>query len=174
MDSAVGDLGFVAPAYLNRLGERAFGRPFVNPDASSQRGVWDPCLLGPLDKRLREALEGEDHVVALVSALLRPRGPPAVIWTVRAVIVDTVELVVWCRASAHVGDEVGQGLHPPVAHGDASAAVVGISLVGVRVASRDHLHPDSILGAAAACMGFAVPRPAMFGHAPQFTVGAER
>lgn len=74
----------------------------------------------------RFSLVFNKHVVCLVLCLLFAVSPPAIIWSIRAVRVDSVErmLIAWARS--HVTDESTVVVPPLGAHRDASASVVRI------------------------------------------------
>lgn len=76
-----------------------------------------------------------------IALLLGAGRPPAVSWLVVAVVVDPVNGIVGRRAAAHVGQEVGEGVAPPLADGNPTTAIVRKPRSGWAVATADHRTP---------------------------------
>lgn len=82
-----------------------------------------------------------------VASLLCSRRPPAVFWTVRAIVVDAFDGVLRGRARPHVLIESLEGIKPAVADGDTTGSpALPMRVVGVATALFHGL-PDRPLGA---------------------------
>lgn len=88
------------------------------------------------------------QVIASVVRLLEFGCPAAVLWGIRAVVVNALNRVFVRWAPSHVGDEIIKRL-PSVAHGYAASTVVLVSLVVWFPTSLAHNLPDAILRALA-------------------------
>lgn len=87
---------------------------------------------------------------AAIICLLFGGRPSAILWSIRAVVVDTVKRHP-ARRMPHVGEEIGE-LKPSLANGDASPAVTGVGGV-IRIdAATDHLAPAVVNAAASQSM----------------------
>lgn len=85
---------------------------------------------------------------ALVAVLLVPRRPSAVTRLVVPIVILAVDRVFGRRAEPHVGQEVLEGVQPPVADANAAATVVlERRVVGVGT-TRLHFRPHLVLGRA--------------------------
>ena len=103
------------------------------------------------------SLESARTVVGASILVLRgSRGPSAVGFTVRPVVVDAVQRERRMGLAPHVCEKVDVGVAPPWAHSDPAPAVVReVNTIAV-VASREHVHPGVILGRAFVPMSGAI------------------
>jgi hypothetical protein len=132
---------------INRLSHDSFVGPAVIPTAVD--GVaFHAEPPRPFCEGHSQAVVRDKSVASHIVLLNAPRHPPAVLWRVRAIIVDTVDAVLECRAWTHVGIEGAEVMRPSLAHDNASAAVVfPLRRVGGRIlASLFHAPPDAVLG----------------------------
>jgi hypothetical protein len=104
----------------------------------------DARLFGPRDQCLRFAERGNHLVRSAVPGLLGSRRPPNVAWLVSARVIDPVELMSVGRRLLHVGEKILKAGHPPIAHGDACAAIGVIAVDAWVHASADHGPPRPV------------------------------
>lgn len=87
--------------------------------------------------------------VSTIGCLLEMICPPAILWTVWAVVIHAIDAVLSARPTAHVGQEVDIRIAPPIAHAYSSAAVVSVEPARGGVAAFLDARPDSKFNRAA-------------------------
>lgn len=105
--------------YVQRLGHA----PSAVTQSALQHKVVDAELLGCVGEGVAHALKRDAMIGALVAVLSLASDPRAVIRAVALIVVDPLNSHAW-RALAHVGQEVREGVAPPVAHSDSAGAIV--------------------------------------------------
>ena len=134
--------------------------PSARPDGLGQSALYRPVVMRqpqvkhvhlyakfsrPLGYGQRLAVECQITVIALIARLFRNRCPAAIARLIVTVIVDTVNRMLRARARPHVGKEGLVGISPPLADGNAAAAVpMPVMAFGVG-ATVDHVAPSLIL-----------------------------
>lgn len=133
--------------------QRAFEIPSVY-EASAERPESQPCAPRPFCETMRLVIEGESsavpssHLAPIVALFLQCR-PSAILWRVRTVVVDAIQLAprwLW----PHVGEERAEVVTPAVTHGDAASAPVRVARVSGVVTARFRVAPGVILWRATA------------------------
>ncbi len=138
--------------------QRSFGTP-ARIQASLDGGVVDPGSSGPLRDCEGLSERCDPPTVPTVAVLLGLVDPLAVLLTVVAVVVHALDGVLCRWAESHVRKEVLE-LHPPVAHFDATSAVVFEVLATSPSAPASHSHPGFVLR----CMRASVSQMSFSGH----------
>lgn len=111
--------------------------------------------LSPCNHCERHAFVSDDHIGSFISSLLHWCGPMTILWRIRTVIVDAIQLMVRRWAQAHVGKEMIEQT-PSITHRDTTGSVVWIARrMGIQ-ASGFHGTPDVILWCLCAAMSKAV------------------
>lgn len=87
---------------------------------------------------------------APVAALLSDCGPAAILWRVRAIVVDAIDGVFRGWTWPHIGQKRCELVAPSVAHGDAASAPVLVSGVGQIEASAAEVAPCLVFNRRAA------------------------
>lgn len=99
-------------------------------------------LFSPLWKGKRLAIEGEVADISLISILLCPCLPTAVLGRIAKFIVYSTKRILWPWCMTHVGEEVVKRVQPTFAYGDATR---GIVLLTRSTASVLHGGPCQVL-----------------------------
>lgn len=84
-----------------------------------------------------------------VAVLLILRRPAAIRWLVIAVIVDTVQRMLWRRALAHVGEKILEGIAPTGANRNSARPVILPTGVILVCAALNHSGPSAVFPSAA-------------------------
>ncbi len=121
--------------------QRSLYAPSVPQPVVQTRGP-NADNLGPFGDTVSLAVQGQASVIALVSRLLRGRGPAAIRRFVVAIGIDAVKRHAR-RLLAHIGKEVGEVL-PSRADRDAASAVGREAGVSEIAAPRSHASPRVI------------------------------
>lgn len=135
----------MAKASISWSRKRQFERP-VQFETPMNRPSINADFLGPIGNAKSLSVEGEhidraDHASA-IQGLFSRRSPSAILWSVVAIIVNTLKAHVSGRL-AHIGEEVGK-FFPSFADLNSSTAVV--TVIGSRGvgAASDHVTPARI------------------------------
>ena len=81
------------------------------------------------------------HVVLLGSS----RGPSAILWRIRAVVVNAIKRVCGRWAWPHVGIECGEVMKPPTADANAASTIAAVLRFSFSRASSLHTPPNPVL-----------------------------
>lgn len=100
---------------------------------------------GCLCEREPSSVNVQDPIVPLVVGLRQSGRPVAIVGRVWAVVVSALDRVSR-RADTHIRKEGGEALSPPIAHHDASCAVVTVLTIRRVVAALLRIHPYRELG----------------------------
>lgn len=112
----------------------AFGKACVDV------GGFDAANTRPFGYCVGCAINCDSPVAALVVGLLNACRPAAVLFAIAKVVVDSVKrhtLWTW----GHIVSKVGKTLTPPVAHSNATSAVMRKHIVCLHMASGNHVFP---------------------------------
>lgn len=104
-----------------------------------------PSDFCPLRCRLGLPIPSKVATCRSVSCLSRASGPLAVLWRVRSIVVNAINLMLTAWSWPHVCDEVRK-LAPSLANDNATSAPLGVSVVVWIFASCFHVQPSTILG----------------------------
>lgn len=144
----------------------------IAPDALAitpvHGGTGHAHFVGPFGQRHGAAIVFMVNVAASVCALILWHAPNAVVWAVRAIVVNALNRVSCRRTCTHVLNEIFKGA-PALANGNAALAVIVKVLRSWIGAAVDHAGPDSMFARARCAM-----RAQSFGVAPSklFTANA--
>lgn len=152
--------------------ESALHWPAVARKSAAQRLIMKTKVARPATQRLGLSSEIHHLDAPAVFGLFARRCPSTIAGLVVAIVVNAVKLQPG-RASAQIGDEVGDGV-PPRADLDAAAAVVGVKRAPMVVATLHHLAPSGIEGVLAESVtayGLPVVATAADHRAAQYSIG---
>lgn len=102
---------------------------------------------------------------ALVRRLFQCSRPAAILWRVRAIVVDAVYRHFGCGTRTHVGIKSFKALVPTLAYRNSSSAVAGVSLVLGILATPAHGGPNPIFRAMSKTVNDAGPDAVFFAQA---------
>lgn len=137
----------------------ALGRSqgFANrPSALEPRlyhGMTEPGSPSPFGERKSNPSVANSPVGSRVAILFRFGSPSAILWAVRAVIVDSLDRVSRRWLSSHICKKALEGF-PARTYGDAAASIIFISWVRDPKAARQHIRPRVIFRRICAAMCF--------------------
>jgi hypothetical protein len=127
-----------------RLPDGLFWCQAVAVNTLLQQARPDATFVGPLRHGLGQAECGNPTRPAVVAGLLARAGPPAVLRTVRAVVVTAIDSVSRTRLWSHVAQKCLKAIPPPIANGDAATSVGRVTRVSRVVASADDVKPGLV------------------------------
>ena len=138
----------------NRRNDSAVGIPSKLSDPCVDRWGVDPCFLAPLRDCGGFVVDGQQSARTPVVGLFDTCGPAAILWRVVTVVVLAFNRVLRAGTWSHISQEGRETLSPLWAHGDASAAIASVSVVGLEITPAIHGGPDSELVSVRAAMGW--------------------
>lgn len=102
-----------------------------------------------------------------ISGLLLSRGPSAIRWAIRPLIVYAIKRVLWAWALTHVSDKISERVTPSLTHGNTFPSI-SIPTGMIRIStSADHQRPRVIFTSTAyssVCAMLREARPSAFGQ----------
>ena len=104
--------------------------------------VFEASYPGPFSKRCDAPVVGNQAVVPLVVGLLNARCPAAIIWTIVAIVIFAVNLVLWRWSFAHVSKKIRKRLTPTLAHFNAATSVIFVLAIAFVVTAIQHIGPQ--------------------------------
>lgn len=129
---------------MNRLRKQIYPSQPLSK-SSIKGGVVDARVLGPFGQCFCLVAIPIANISSVVVALNLMRGPAAILWRVRAIIVDTIDFVKLGWSRTHVGVESFERV-PPHTDLDAASPIVPVD-IEIRVdASLPHAMPNTVLG----------------------------
>jgi hypothetical protein len=127
---------------MNLLRQRTLHAPASAKPAAYRTGSYTKKTR-PLGKAHRLATMFDDMASLFIEALFRQWNPLAVLWGVRAVVVNSLNRVLRGRLSPHVSEKVLE-CQPPVANANAPAAIRVVAIGARILAPINHPAPRRV------------------------------
>jgi hypothetical protein len=133
---------------MKRSGKSGFERPSMIQSVN-QRGWLETAISRPVAHTHRSSIQRIEPTAASVGGLFFRCLPRAVVFAVRAVVVQAFNAVVGRWPGAHVSDEDCK-VRPLWSDSDAATAIQGKSVVGGSIASASDVRPRPVFARIAA------------------------